>query len=176
MAIDSNGLVWQNWRGAHRILSFDRRILSFDRRKCKVRNGPDATGQQCPEGWAVYMKPGPTFHGGADYSSTDMLYMTETDRDGLGKDVVLAGDVNAHSFFVVMPQGGQMTTLTLRVPYPLGLAARAGSGRIDDPNARWKGRGFWSSYSMYTPWHQEGGKGTKPKVVKFQVRPTPLAK
>ena len=179
VAIDSNGLVWQNWRGAHRILSFDRRILSFDRRKCKVRNGPDATGQQCPEGWAVYRKPGPTFHGGADYSSTDMLYMTEIDRDntlGLGKDVVLAGDVNAHSFFVVMPQGGQMTTLTLRVPYPLGLAARAGSGRIDDPNARWKGRGFWSSYSMYTPWHQEGGKGTKPKVVKFQVRPTPLAK
>ena len=40
----------------------------------------------------------------------------------------------------------------------------------------WKGRGFWSSYSMYTPWHQEGGKGTRPKVVKFQVRPTPLAK
>jgi len=96
VAIDSNGLVWQNWRGAHR-------ILSFDRRKCKVRNGPDATGQQCPEGWAVNRKPGPTFHGGADYSSTDMLYMTETDRDGLGKDVVLAGDVNAHSFFVVMP-------------------------------------------------------------------------
>ena len=169
VAIDSKGLVWQNWRGAHQ-------MLSFDRRKCKVLNGPNATGQQCPEGWTVYTKPGPTFQGGPDYSSTDMLYMTETDRDGLGKDVVLAGDVNAHSFFVEMPQGGQMTTLTLRVPYPLGLAARAGSGRIDDPNARWKGRGFWSSYSMYTPWHQEGGKGARPKVVKFQVRPDPLTK
>ena len=136
-------------------------------------------GQQCPEGWTVYTKPGPRFQGGPDYSSTDMLYMTEVDRDntlGLGKDVVLAGDVNADSFFVVMPQGGQMTTLTLRVPYPLGFAARAGSGRIDDPKAGWKGRGFWSSYSMYTPWHQEGGKGTRPKVVKFQVRPNILAK
>ena len=92
-----------------------------------MRNGPDATGQQCPEGWAVNRKPGPTFHGGADYSSTDMLYMTETDRDGLGKDVVLAGDVNAHSFFVVMPQGGQMTTLTLRVPYP-GIRRSGGIG------------------------------------------------
>jgi len=30
--------------------------------------------------------------------------------------VVLSGDVNADSFFVVMPQGGRMTTLTLRVP------------------------------------------------------------
>jgi hypothetical protein len=172
VAIDSTGLVWQNWRGAHQ-------MLSFDRRKCKVLNGPNATGQQCPEGWTVYTKPGPTFQGGPDYSSTDMLYMTEIDRDntlGLGKDVVLSGDVNADSFFVVMPQGGQMTTLTLRVPYPLGFAARAASGRIDDPNAGWKGRGFWSSYSMYTPWHQEGGKGTRPKVVKFQVRPTPLAK
>jgi carboxypeptidase family protein len=170
VAIDSNGLVWQNWRGAHE-------MLSFDRRKCKVLNGPDATGQQCPEGWTVYTKPGPTFQGAPDYASTDMLYMTELDRDntlGLGKDVVLSGDVNADSFFVVMPQGGQ--TLTLRVPYPLGFAARAGSGRIDDPNAGWKGRGFWSSYSMYTPWHQEGGKGARPKIVKFQVRPTPLAK
>ncbi|PYQ93849.1 MAG: hypothetical protein DMF96_28215 [Acidobacteria bacterium] len=172
VAIGTNGLVWQNWRGAHE-------MLSFDRRKCKVLNGPDATGQQCPEGWTVYTKPGPRFQRAADYASTDMLYMTEIDRDntlGLGKDVVLSGDVNADSFFVVMPQGGQMTTLTLRVPYPLGFAARAASGRIDDPNAGWKGRGFWSSYSMYTPWHQEGGKGARPKVVKFQVRPTPLAK
>jgi len=172
VAIDGKGLVWQNWRGAHQ-------MLSFDRSKCKVLNGPNATGQQCPEGWTVYTKPGPTFQGGPDYSSTDMLYMTEIDRDntlGLGKDVVLSGDVNADSFFVVMPQGGQMTTLTLRVPYPLGFAARAASGRIDDPKAGWKGRGFWSSYSMYTPWHQEGGKGATPKVVKFQVRPTPLAK
>jgi hypothetical protein len=70
----------------------------------------------------------------------------------VGKDVVLSGDVNADSFFVVMPQGGQMTTMTLRVPYPLGFAARAASGRIDDPAGGWKGRGFWSSYSMYTPW------------------------
>ena len=62
------------------------------------------------------------------------------------------------------------------VPYPLGFHSRHTSGRIDDPNAGWKGRGFWSSYSMYSPWHQEGGKGTRPKVVKFQARPNPLAK
>jgi len=105
--------------------------------------------------------------------------MTQIDRDntlGLGKDVVLSGDVNADSFFVVIPKGGQTTTLTLRVPYPLGFASRDALGRIDDPNAGWKGRGLWSSYSMYTPWHQEGGKGSRPKVVKFQVRPDPLAK
>ena len=171
VAIDSDGVVWQNWRGVHE-------ILSFDRRKCKVLNGPTATGQQCPEGWTVYTKPGPTFKG-APGLSTDMLYLTNIDHHdalGLGRDVLLAGDFNADSFFVVMPQNGRMQTLTLRVPYPLGFSARHAAGRIDDPGAGWKGRGIWSSYSMYTPWHQEGGKGTRPKVVKFQVRPSPVAK
>jgi hypothetical protein len=172
VAIDTNGVVWQNWRGAHE-------ILSFDRRKCKVLSGPTATGQQCSEGWNVYTKPGPSFQGAPEVLSTDMLYLIEVDRDntlGLGKDVVLSGDVNSDSFFVLMPQGGQMKALTLRVPYPLGFFARHVSGRIDDPKTGWKGRGLWSSYSMYTPWHQEGGKGSRPKIVKFQVRPDPLAK
>ena len=170
VAIGSDGSVWQNWRGAHE-------ILRFDRSKCKVLNGPAATGQQCPEGWTVYKKEGPAFEGAPDDYRTDMLYLTEVDREnalGLGKDVVLAGDVNADSFFVVMPKTGE--TLTLRVPYPLGFHSRHTSGRIDDEKAGWKGRGFWSSYSMYTPWHQEGGKGQRPKIVKFQVRPDPLAK
>src|SRR5436309_2789413 len=141
VAIGTDGLVWQNWRGAHE-------ILSFDRRKCKVLNGPNATGQQCAEGWTVYKKEGPAFDGAPDDFRTDMLYLTEVDREnalGLGKDVVLAGDVNADSFFVVMPQTGQ--TLTLRVPYPLGFHSRHVSGRIDDEKACWKGRGFWSSFA-----------------------------
>jgi hypothetical protein len=171
VAVDSNGVVWQNWRGVHE-------IFSFDRRKCKVLNGPTATGQQCPEGWTVYTKPGPTFKGEPDLS-TDMLYLSNIDHHdalGLGKDVLLAGDVNADSFWVLMPENGRMKSLTLRVPYPLGFHARHVAGRIDDPKAGWKGRGMWSSYSMYTPWHQEGGKGERPKVVKFQERPNPLAK
>jgi hypothetical protein len=174
VAIDSHGVVWQSWRGVHE-------VLSFDRRKCKVLNGPTATGQQCPEGWTVYTKPGPTFRGsaGTPEVSTDMLYLTNVDSHnalGLGKDVLLSGDVNADSFFVLVPENGQMKALTLRVPYPLGFHSRHVAGRIDDPNTGWKGRGMWSSYSMYTPWHQEGGKGTRPKVVKFQMRPNPLAK
>src|SRR5205809_2212088 len=170
VAIGSDGSVWQNWRGSHE-------ILKFDRSKCKVLNGPTATGQHCAEGWTVYKTPGPTFEGGPEAPSTDMFYLTEVDRDntlGLGENVVLAGDVNADSFFVMMPKTGEM--LTLRVPYPQGFHSRHTSGRIDDPHAGWKGRGFWSSYSMYTPWHQEGGKGSRQKIVKFQARPNPLAK
>jgi hypothetical protein len=49
-------------------------------------------------------------------------------------------------------------------------------GRIDDPNAGWKGRGLWTTISTRAPFHMEGGKGTPSKVMKFQLRPDPLAK
>ena len=80
-----------------------------------------------------------------------MLYLDHIDHHnalGLGEDVLLAGDVNADSFWVVRPQNGQMQTLTLRVPYPLGFHSRHVAGRIDDPKAGWKGKGMWSSYSI----------------------------
>jgi hypothetical protein len=48
--------------------------------------------------------------------------------------------------------------------------------RIDDPKAGWKGKGLWATFGNRTPFHIEGGKGTKPKVLKFQLRPDPLAK
>src|SRR2546422_5450087 len=64
----------------------------------------------------------------------------------------------------------------LRVPYPMGFYAKWMDGRIDDPNAGWKGKGLWSTYATRTPFHVEGGKGTTSKVVKFQLRPDPLAR
>jgi len=66
--------------------------------------------------------------------------------------------------------------VTIRLPYPLGFYAKGFEGRIDDPNAGWKGRGLWVPSGDRTPWLKEGGKGTKPLVVHFQVRPVPLAK
>ena len=62
------------------------------------------------EGWTEYTKPGPTFKGQPDLS-TDMLYLDHIDHHnalGLGEDVLLAGDVNADSFWVLRPQNGQM--------------------------------------------------------------------
>ena len=47
----------------------------------------------------------------------------------------------------------------LRIPYPLGFFAKGLDGRIDDPNAGWKGRGLWSTNGDRTPWLKEGGKG-----------------
>ena len=66
--------------------------------------------------------------------------------------------------------------VTLRVPYPMGFHAKGMDGRIDDATLGWKGRGVWSTYAGRAPFHIEGGKGTTSKVVKFQLRPDPLAR
>jgi hypothetical protein len=57
----------------------------------------------------------------------------------------------------------------------MGFFAKNADGRIDDPKAGWKGRGLWSAYASRVNWHLEGGKETLGKVVKFQMRPNPLA-
>ena len=52
---------------------------------------------------------------------------------------------------------------------------RAGQIGIDESKAGWKGRGLWVSSGTRAPWHMETGKGTKPKITHFQLRPDPLA-
>src|SRR5260370_13858236 len=64
----------------------------------------------------------------------------------------------------------------MAVPCPMGFWARGLDGRIDDPNAGWKGRGVWSNTGNRTPFHIECGKENSPKVVHFQMRPDPLAR
>ena len=66
--------------------------------------------------------------------------------------------------------------LMLRVPYPMSYYAKGMDGRIDDPNIGWKGKGLFSTDSMRSPTHIEGGKGQTSKVVHFQLRPDALAK
>ncbi len=63
----------------------------------------------------------------------------------------------------------------MRVPYPLGFYSRGLDGRIDDPTAGWKGSAVYADFGSIANWHMEGGKGSKSKIVKFQVRPNPLA-
>jgi hypothetical protein len=166
--IDRDGLVWQNWRGSGH-------FASFDRRKCKVTHGPTATGQSCPEGWTFYRRSNPTYQNST--INSDESYLTQIDFHdvlGLGRDVPLYGAVNTDSLEVLVPKTKQF--VTLRVPYPMGFFSRSATGRIDDPSAGWKGKGLWSAFSSYAAWHVEGGKGTKQKIVKFQIRPDPLAK
>ena len=90
---------------------------------------------------------------------------------GVGKDVPLATG-NLSEGLLVLDNG---KFLTLRVPYPMGYYAKGLDGRIDNPNGGWKGKGIYTPVSTRAPFHMEGGKGVPPKLVKFQMRPDPLA-
>jgi hypothetical protein len=165
--LDSKGLAWVSFASGQ--------IASFDRHKCKVTNGPTATGQQCPEGWTFYDTPGPRLAGmkgvGADWHY--LIWIDQHNILGLGKDVPIVPGTNSDSLLALNPKTGQFTII--RVPYPLGFYTRGLDGRIDDSNAGWKGRALWADYGTTTLWHIEGGEGTQGKIVKFQLRPSPLA-
>jgi hypothetical protein len=167
--IDSNGVVWTVLASGH--------FASFDRRKCKgPLNGPTATGQHCPEGWTLYRTPGPSFKDVTDVGSADTNYynwVDQFDSLGMGKNVPVATANDGDALDVLDTATGKF--IVMRVPYPMGFFAKSLDGRIDNPQAGWKGRGLWSTYATRAPWHIEGGKGTTSKAVKFQLRPDPLA-
>jgi hypothetical protein len=164
--IDRNGVVWTSLASGH--------LGRFDRRQCKgPLNGPTATGDHCPEGWSFFRLPGPGFAELPQFSVESSYYtwVDQHDTLGLGMNVPIAtGNLSDGVHALV---DGKF--VTLRLPYPLGFYMKGMEGRIDDRSAGWKGRGLWVTSGDRTPWHKEGGKGTKPMIVHFQVRPDPLA-
>ena len=168
--IDRNGVIWT-------ALSGSSDFASFDRSKCRVKNGPDVVdGRHCVDGWSLYPTPGPVIPGTDPPMRADYHYYNWVDQHnalGLGKNIPIANGSNSDSLLVLMPDTGEW--IVMRVPYPQGFFSRGLDGRIDDPNAGWKGRGVWATYGAAVTWHIEGGKGAKPGIVKFQVRPNPLA-
>jgi hypothetical protein len=168
MDIDRDGVAWVALASGH--------LASFDRRKCKgPLNGPTATGQHCPEGWTLYPEPLPQMKGVTDSGSAEASYYTwvdQFDTFGLGRNIPINTGNESEGLLVL--KDGQW--IVLRVPYPTGYYTKWLDGRIDDAKAGWKGRGLWSTISTRTPFHMETGKGTTSKVVKFQMRPDPLAR
>lgn len=166
----TDGVLWAVLASGH--------LASFDRRLCKgPLNGPvAATGKACPEGWKLYTIPGPQFQGvamkGGSAESPYYDWVDQFDTLGLGKNVPIATGNESEALFAL--QGGKF--VTLRVPYPMGFFAKGMDGRIDDANAGWKGKGVFATYSGSASTHIEGGKGTMPKVIHFQIRPDPLAR
>lgn len=164
--IDANGVVWGSGSAGH--------LISFDRSKCKAPlSGPNATGNHCPEGFALHKYPGPGFDD-VPNSSAEASYYTWVDQHnavGLGANVPIS-TANLQDGFVGFKDGKM---ILMRVPYPMGYYAKGLDARIDDPNAGWKGRGLWSASGDRTPWLNERGKGAYPMAVHIQVRPDPLA-
>jgi hypothetical protein len=99
---------------------------------------------------------------------------TSTTSRGSARTRPLATGSNSDALLALNPQTREW--ITLRVPYPLGFYSRGMDGRIDDPHTAWKGRALYANDGTHFVWHIEGGKGTKGKIVKFQIRPDPLAR
>jgi hypothetical protein len=167
MDVDRNGVAWVALASGH--------LASFDRRKCTgPLNGPTATGKHCPEGWTLYTEPLPQLKGVTESGSAEASYYTWVDQFdalGLGKNTPI--NTGNESEALLALKDGQF--VIMRVPYPLGYYTKWMDGRIDDPSAGWKGRGLWTTVSTRAPFHMETGKGTTSKVVRFQLRPDPLA-
>lgn len=165
--IDRNGVIWVSLGSGH--------LGEFNRRECEgPLNGPGATGDHCPEGWTFHDLPGPGFAELPGFS-VESSYYTWVDQHntlGLGANVPMATG-NLFDGVHALVEG---EFVTLRIPYPLGFYTKGFEGRIDDPDAGWKGRGLWVPSGDRTPWLKEGGKGTRPLVVHFQLRPDPLAR
>jgi streptogramin lyase len=165
--IGKDGVVYGSGSAGH--------LIAFDRRKCKgPLNGPNATGDHCPEGFTLHKYPGPGFDGFPN-TSAEASYYTWVDHHnavGLGENVPIS-TANLQDGFVALVNGKMVL---MRVPYPMGFYAKGLDARIDDPNAGWKGRGLWSASGDRTPWLNELGKGARPFAVQIQVRPDPLAK
>ena len=168
MDIDRNGVVWTPLASGH--------LASFDRRMCAgPLNGPEATGQHCPEGWTLYEEPLPQLKGVTQSGSAEGSYyawVDQFDTLGLGTNVPISTGNGSEGLLALVD--GEW--VVLRVPYPLGFYTKWMDGRIDDPDSGWKGRGLWATYGTRTPFHLETGKGTPSKVVNFQLRPDPLAR
>jgi len=179
MDVDRNGVVWLPLDSGH--------LASFDRRKCRgPLNGPGAEkGEKCPEGFDFYALSGPGFQG--DPGTQENPYYVWVDWHnilGLGENVPFETGNQSDSLHALVD--GHF--VELHVPYPMGFFTKGLEGRIDDPNAGWKGRALWASSGNRTPQHIEGidapapgapGKTeatlSSPLVINFQLRPDPLA-
>ena len=161
--IDTNGVYWVALASGH--------LGRFVRASCKVLNGPRATGTHCPEGWTFYKLPGPQLRDVAAPGSAQSSYAAWVDWSGilgLGRNVPIVMGNGADALHALVK--GEL--VTLHIPYPQGAFPKALDGRIDDERAGWKGRGLWTTSAFGS----EDGKDERPRVVKLQMRPNPLAK
>ena len=176
--VDTNGLIWS-------ALAASNHLASFDYTACGTSDAAARhSGQLCSEGWTLHPLPSPRFRGtrfGTDFYYYN--YVDQFDTLGLGENVPIATGTGSDSLIALLPDTGE--PVMMRVPYPIGgFHPRGMDGRIDDPDAGWKGRGIYSGTAADTVWHDEDnlvyedGSWTgigRPNIVKFQIRPNPLA-
>lgn len=165
--VDTNGIIWTSLGGSGH-------LARFDRSRCGQTWG---SGDQCPEGWTLYRSPGPLMstaqdpagEQGADFHY--YLFVDQFNTLGMGNDVVVMNGTGSDSLLAFDPKTESFTII--RVPYPLNTYTRGLDGRIDDPEAGWKGRGLWFTNGLDPLIHSEIPQSFAGQV---QLRPNPLAR
>lgn len=99
------------------------------------------------------------------------LWVDQFDTLGMGKDTVILNGTGSDSLLAFDPRTERFTTIW--VPYPMNLFTRGLDGRIDDPEAGWKGRALWFDNRLDPLIHSEVQQSY---VGKVQMRPDPRAK
>src|SRR5260370_6286414 len=114
--IDKQGRVWVSLASGH--------MGVFDRRLCKgPLNGPKATGDHCPEGWAFHQYPGPGFKGIGENSAQASYHSLVDQHNTFGlRDDIPVSSPNLKAGLVALNKDGKM--VSIRVPYPLGFYAK----------------------------------------------------
>ncbi len=165
--VDGEGNLWVALGGSGH-------LARFDRRRCAQTWG---AGDQCPEGWTLWRSPGPGLAGlpeGEGVGSADFHYyvwVDQFDTLGMGAGAVVMNGTGSDSLLVFDPRSEAFTVI--RVPYPLNTYTRGLDGRIDDPDAGWKGRGLWFNNGLDPLVHSEVPQSY---VGWVQLRPDPLAR
>ena len=167
--IDRNGVVWASLASGH--------LASFDRRKCKGRStGRPRPASIAPRAGRSIACPDRSSKDVTDAGSAEASYYTwvdQFDTFGLGKNVPIAtGNLNelaarAGRRQVRQPARALSDGLLRQMdgrPHRRSERRLEGPGRCGRPTA------------TRTMFHLEGGKENRPKVVKFQLRPDPLAR
>ena len=126
------------------------------------------------ERFTYWESPGPKPTGAeGDTGSADFhyyIFVDQFDAFGLGRDMVILTGANADALLIFDPATEEF--MVVRVPYPLTMYHRGLDGRIDDPEAGWKGRGLWVNYGNDPVKYVETEIGY---VNHIQLRPDPLA-
>ena len=121
-------------------------------------NGPAAaTGKQCPGRLDALSVPGSAVQGRRRNRAARTTPITSGSIDSTrsaSARTCRSRPANGGEALLALVDG---KFVTLRVPYPMGFFAKNVDGRIDDPNAGWKGKGIWTTIGTRAPFHNEGG-------------------
>jgi hypothetical protein len=129
--VDTNGVVWT-------ALAASSHLASFDRRKCKGSIGHKIDGSECREGWTLYQTNGPKLKGHRHSLPTSTISTGSTARDSRALARTSRWQRDRIRFTARARSADARMDHDAR-PYPLGFYSRGMDGRIDDPNAGWKG-------------------------------------